>query len=54
MNEKQSHSNTPTKETQPHLADVIGSLYELWERLKRNRIPSIDVMIKQLQIAVKQ
>ncbi|WP_430408596.1 N-6 DNA methylase [Kordia sp.] len=51
--EKPSYE-TPTKENQPHLADVIGSLYDLWERFKRNRIPSIDVIIKQLQIAVKQ
>ena len=46
--------NTPTKENQPHLADVIGSFYDLWERFKKNRTPSIDIIIKQLQIAVKQ
>ncbi|QHI37103.1 hypothetical protein IMCC3317_24810 [Kordia antarctica] len=51
--EKPSY-NTPTKENQPHLADVIGSFYDLWERFKRNQLPSIDVMIEQLQIAVKQ
>ncbi|WP_420573646.1 N-6 DNA methylase [Kordia sp.] len=51
--EKPSYE-TPTKENQPHLADVTGSLYDLWERFKRNRIPTIDIIIKQLQIAVKR
>ncbi|QHI38670.1 hypothetical protein IMCC3317_40640 [Kordia antarctica] len=46
--------NTPTKENQPHLADVIGSFYDLWERFKRNQLPSIDVFIEQLKIALGQ
>ncbi|WP_046758913.1 hypothetical protein [Kordia jejudonensis] len=46
--------NTPTKENQPHLADVIVSFYELWERFKENKIPMIEIMIKQLKIAKRQ
>ena len=44
--------DTPTKENQPQLADLIGSLDQLWERLKANQIPMIDIIIKQLEIAV--
>ena len=46
--------DTPTKENQPHLANVVGSLDKLWERFKENQTPMIDIMIKQLTIALKQ
>ncbi|WP_430409820.1 SAM-dependent DNA methyltransferase [Kordia sp.] len=46
--------NTPTKENQPHLAKVIGSLDKLWKRFKANQIPMIDIMIRQLKIAQAQ
>lgn len=46
--------NTPTKESQPQLADVIGTLNRLWERLLVNKIPMIEIMIKQLKIAIKK
>ncbi|WP_238528714.1 DNA methyltransferase family protein [Kordia algicida] len=46
--------DTPTKENQPHLANVVGSLDKLWERFKTNQIPMIDIIIKQLKIANKQ
>ncbi|AXG69970.1 hypothetical protein KORDIASMS9_02199 [Kordia sp. SMS9] len=46
--------DTPTKESQPQLANVIDSLDILWKRFKENQIPMIEIMIKQLQIAIKQ
>lgn len=45
--------NTPTKENQPHLANVVGFLDKLWERFKTNQIPMIDIIIKQLKIALE-
>ena len=46
--------NTPTKESQPQLADVIGTLNRLWERLLVNKIPMIEIRIKQIKIAIKK
>ncbi|WP_205318000.1 hypothetical protein [Kordia sp. SMS9] len=46
--------NTPTKENQPHLANVIGSLDRLWERFKTSHTTMIEIVIKQLKIALNQ
>lgn len=46
--------DTPTKENQPQLANVVSSLDELWERLKANQTPKIEVIIEQLKMALKQ
>ncbi|WP_430410834.1 hypothetical protein [Kordia sp.] len=46
--------NTPTKENQPHLANVVGSLDKHWEHFKANQIPLIEIIIEQLKIAVGQ
>lgn len=46
--------NTPTKESQPQLAKVVGSLDKLWERFKENQIPMIEIIIEQLKIALRE